>query len=122
MNTTTHYQEFTVKRLQLDLTTGTLVEVPKKALFVRGPIPLQWLEKAAHLPGKTLNVAIALWWLHGMAKNKPFKVTGKALKALNIGRDTASTSLTRLEQAGLIRLIKNSGQRPTISIVESIAP
>lgn len=60
-----------VKRLQLDRTTGKLVESAKAALFLRGPIPLNWLSCAAVLPGKTLNVSIALWWLHGMAKGNP---------------------------------------------------
>ena len=67
-----------VKRLQLDASTGKLAESPKAALFLRGPIPLDWLGSAATLPGKTLHIGIALWWLHGMAKGKPFKLTQKA--------------------------------------------
>jgi hypothetical protein len=59
---------------------------PKKELFLRGPIPLEWLVKAAALPGKTLNVAIALWWLYGMAKGQPFKLTRRSLKYLSVGQ------------------------------------
>ena len=106
-----------VKRLQLDATTRKLVEFPKAALFLRGPIPLDWLGSAAALPGKTLHVGIALWWLHGMAKGKPFKLTQKALQPLNVERDTASAALVRLEQAGLIRVVRKPGQRPTVSMV-----
>ncbi len=109
-----------VKRLRLDLTTGTLVAAPKQELFLRGPIPLEWVSRAAILPGKTLNVAIALWLLHGMAKGKPFKLTRKALKCLNVGRDAASTALGRLEQAELVRVERRSGQSPMISLVTSI--
>ena len=64
-----------VRRLQLDRASGALAAAPRKELFLRGPVPLEWLGKAAALPGKTLNVAIALWWRHGMAKGKPFKLT-----------------------------------------------
>ena len=110
-----------VKRLQLDVTTRKLVESPKAALFLRGPIPLAWLGSAAALPGKSLHVGIALWWLHGMAKGKPFKLTQKALQTLNIERDAASAALVRLEQAGLIRVVRQPGQRPTVSMVVGVA-
>ena len=106
-----------VKRLQLSRATGTLVASPKKGPFLRGPIPLEWLGVAAKLPGKTLNVAIALWWRHGMAKGKPFKLTKTALNALNVERDAASAGLARLEQAGLIRVERKPGQRPIISML-----
>jgi hypothetical protein len=102
--------------MQLDATTGKLVVSPKAALFLRGPIPLDWLGSAAALPGKTLNVGIALWWLHGMAKGKPFKLTQKALQTLNVERDAASAALVRLEQAGLIRVVRKPGQRPMVSM------
>lgn len=107
-----------VRRLQLNAATGSLVTAPKKEPFLRGPIPLDWLAAAAKLSGKTLNVAIALWWRYGMAKGKPFKLTQTALKALNVERDAANDGLTRLEQAGLIKVDRNPGQRPTISILD----
>lgn len=112
-------RDIPVKRLQLDGVTGKLVESPKAALFLRGPIPLAWLGSAAALPGKTLHVGIALWWLHGMAKGKPFKLTQKALQTLNVERDAASAALMRLEQAGLIRVVRPPGQRPMVSMVVS---
>jgi hypothetical protein len=107
-----------VRRLQLSGATGTLVAAPEKEPFLRGPIPLDWLSVAANLPGKTLNVAVALWWRHGMAKGKPFKLTQTALKAMNIERDAERLGLARLEQAGLIKVERKSGQRPTISILD----
>lgn len=110
-----------VKRLQLDATTGKLAESPKAALFLRGPIPLNWLGSAAALPGKTLNVGVALWWLHGMAKGKPFKLTQKALQTMNVERDAASAALVRLELAGLIRVVRQPGQRPIVFMVVGAA-
>jgi hypothetical protein len=107
-----------VKRLQLDVASGTLRVTPRKALFLRGPIPLDWLAIAANLPGKTLNLAIALWWRKGMAKGKPFKLTQLALKTLNVERDAESAGLLRLEQAGLIQVERRPGQRPIVSILD----
>lgn len=115
--TSNPHLEVPVKRMQLDVATGALVESPHKKLFIRGPIPLGWLTRASELPGKTLNTALALWWHHGMAKDSPFKLTQKALNALNVKRDAASTSLTRLEQAGLISVLRRPGQRPSITLV-----
>ena len=106
-----------VKRLQLNFVTGKLMSAPKKELFIKGPIPLEWLAKAAALPGKTLNVAMALWWHHGMAGGKPFKLTAMALKHLNIKRDATGMALTRLEQAKLIQVERKPGQRPIVSMI-----
>ena len=110
-----------VKRLQLDANPGKLVESPNAALFLRGPIRLDWLGCAASLPGKTLHVGIALWWLHGISKGKPFKLTQKALQTLNVERDATSSALTRQEQAGLIRVVRQPGQRPMVSMLDGTA-
>lgn len=107
-----------VKRLQLNRTSGKLVEAPRKDLFLRGPIPLEWLASAAKLPGKTLNVALALWWLHGMSQGKPFKLAQNALDRLNVSRETAGDCLVRLEQHGLIQVIRKPGRSPVITIAD----
>ena len=106
-----------VRRLQLDVISGKLVSAPKKSLFLAGPIPLDWLHKAAELPGKSLNVAFAIWWLNGMAKGKPLKLTRLSLNSFCVKREAASAALNRLEMAGLIHLQRSHGQRPTISIL-----
>lgn len=110
-----------VNKLQFDHTTGKFAASPKKALFLKGPIPLDWLNKAATLSGKTINVGIALWWLHGMAKGKPLKLTRMSLKSLCVERDAASDAITRLEKAGLIQVERKPGQRPTILILPLVA-
>ena len=81
---------------------------------------MDWLGQAAALPGKTLHVAIALWWRHGMAKGRPFKLTQVALNYMNVERDAASTGLRRLERAGLIKVERRPGQRPTIAVIGGI--
>ena len=106
-----------VRRLQLDAGRGKLVPVERKEPFIKGPIPLDWLSKAAALPGKAINLALALWWLQGMAKGKPFKLTQAALTALNVKRDAASTGLAGLEEVGLIQVERQPGQRPVVSVV-----
>ena len=106
-----------VKRLQLNVVTNKLESSPKKELFLRGPIPLEWLAEAAALPGKTLNVAIALWWIYGMTKDKPFQLTQRALDYLNVKRGATDLGLARLEEAGLIQVDRKPGRRPTVTIL-----
>lgn len=106
-----------VTRLRYDCATGQYVVCPESRLFIRGPIPLDWLAAAAALPGKTLNVAMALWWHEGMAKGATLKLTRKALSLLNVERDAAGQGLNRLEEAGLIRVERKAGCRPVIVIL-----
>jgi hypothetical protein len=82
---------------------------------------MAWLNEAAKLPGKALNLGIAIWWLYGMAKTKTFKLTSKALAQLDISRDAASSGLKRLEAQGLIRVQRLSGQRPTVEILSVVS-
>lgn len=85
-------------------------------LFIKGPIPLEWLSTAASLPGKCLNVALAIQWLAGMSGGKPFKLTAKALRSLNVSDDTACDCLRRLEHAGLIDATRFPGKRAVVAI------
>lgn len=107
-----------VKRLQLNRTSGKFVAAPKKDLFLRGPIPLNWLSKAARLPGKTLNVGLALWWLNGMTTTPSVKLTRRALELFEVGRDAASAALSRLEHAELVQVDRRIGRRPLVVILQ----
>jgi len=93
------------------------MDAPLSAPFLKGPIPLAWLNAAAKLPGKTLNVGLAIWWLAGMSDTTSFKLTRKALDQLAVSRDAASDALKRLEDNGLILVKRLPGQRPTVQIV-----
>ena len=106
-----------VKRVRLDSSTGKYIGAPLTVPFLKGPIPMAWLNEAARLPGKALNLGIAIWWLAGMAQTKTFKLTGKALAQLGVSRDAAADALKRLEGRGLIRVQRAPGQRPTVEIL-----
>ena len=106
-----------VKRVRLDSSSGQYIDAPMSAPFLKGPIPMAWLNVAARLPGKTLNVGIAIWWLAGMSKTTAFKLTRKSLDQLGVSRDAASDGLKRLEDNGLILVKRSPGQRPIVEIV-----
>ncbi len=83
---------------------------------------MDWLGTAAHLPGKAINLALAVRWLVDMNGGKPAKLTAKALALLNVSEDACSDGLRRLETAGLITITRQPGQRPTVGIRHPAQP
>ena len=106
-----------VKRIRLDSSSGQYIDTPMSVPFLKGPIPIAWLNIAAKLPGKALHVGIAIWWLAGMSITTSFKLTRKALNQLGVSRDAASDALRRLEVNGLILVKRLPGQRSTVEIL-----
>jgi hypothetical protein len=41
--------------------------------FLRGPVPLEWLQQAAQLPGRAFHAGVALWFLEGSSRPGPCK-------------------------------------------------
>ena len=70
--------------------------------FIKGLLSVDWLSCAASLPGKAINVALALLWLHGMAQSGSVKMTRKTLERFRISRDAYLDALCRLESARLV--------------------
>ncbi len=86
-------------------------------LFIKGPIPMAWLSCAAKLPGKAIQVALALFWLAGMTPKDKIKMTQQALNLFNVSNDAYHDSLPRLETAGLIKVWRAIGQRAQVKII-----
>lgn len=118
-NSTT--QRIPEKRIRLDRNTGEWEDNPVKKKFLKGPVPLDWLTAAARLPGKAINVGIALWWLAGMSKTGILKLTRQSQLALHLSKDAERDGLRRLQQAGLIELTARPGQRHSVRIIKEFA-
>lgn len=80
---------------------------------------MSWLYKASHLPGKAINIAIAVWHLAGMCGRIGIKLNRRVLEGMKISPDALGDGLRRLEAAGLIRVTRLPGQRPLIDIREA---
>ena len=85
-------------------------------LFLKGPIPWKWLQIAAKLPGKSLQISIALWFRAGITKSRVIKLTNVLLGSLGVDRFAKSRGLMYLEQAGLISIKRTFGKNPTITL------
>ena len=107
-----------VRRIRRSPSTGNWEEPKQKPLFIRGPVPIPWVERAAKLPGKALALGFGLWWLHGMGKGGEVKLTKRLLETFNISRDAAADGLKRLEQSGLVQVKRAPGKRPSVRIVK----
>jgi hypothetical protein len=84
--------------------------------FIKGPLSVDWLSCAASLPGKSINVALALLWLSGMTQSGGIKMTRKTLERFHISRDAYLDALHRLESAALIEVQRLAGQTPIVKI------
>src|SRR5262249_6709804 len=80
--------------------------------FLRGPIPLRWLLRAAELRGAAFRVAIAAWHrtqLRGVGVRLPREL----LQQFGVGHDSATRAYAQLERAGLISVERTEGKAPT---------
>ena len=107
------------KRLRFDGKTGQYVEARKSELFLKGPIPLTWLSVAASLPGKALNVALALRWVADMSNGSDVHVTKAALQHFGLSSDAYRDGLRRIEAAGLVAVSRKAGQRARVRILST---
>ena len=87
--------------------------------FLKGPIPLDWLFKASKLPGKTLQVGIALWFMAGLKCKRTVALTTRLLKEFGVSRSTKARSLKALENAGLISVERRHGKNPLVTILKA---
>ena len=97
--------------------SGIPVVKTAKVYFLRGPIPLPWLQRAASLPGKAYTLGSILWWFKGMNPTKPIKVTTKSLRNFSLSESAYLDGLKRLEEAGLVSVTRKKGQRALIEII-----
>lgn len=87
-------------------------------LFLKGPIPLSWIQRVTSLPGKTLHVALAIRWLSDMNPGARVKISKKAMKAFGFSADTCRDALKRLEAIGVIEVQSLPGQMSLITLIK----
>jgi hypothetical protein len=85
--------------------------------FLKGPVPLNWLGRAAQLPGKSLHVGAAFWFLKGLCRTDTVTLSNGILAAFGVDRHAKYRALNCLEQAGLIRCERHTGRSPRVTIL-----
>ena len=87
--------------------------------FLRGPIPLDWLSRAAALPGRSLHVAIAVWFMAGLKKTSMVPVSNITSLQFGLDRNAKYRALEWLEHANLIAVERRAGRAPIVTILEA---
>jgi DNA-binding transcriptional ArsR family regulator len=85
--------------------------------FLKGPIPWSWIAAAAALPSRALLVDLCLWRLAGAAKSDTVSFGNSDLRQLGIERATKSRALRVLERAGLIKVARQPGRFPKVTLL-----
>jgi hypothetical protein len=86
-------------------------------LFIKGPVPLDWLMRANNLGGSTGVVATMLWFYAGLTGSKTIKLDSKIDDVTGLTRQTRQLILKRLEIYGLIKLFPQRGGYPRVTIL-----
>ncbi len=85
--------------------------------FLRGPVPWDWLVRAAQLPGKALVVGLCLWRLSGAKGKDTVMLANAELKPFGVDRAAKSRALAALEKAGLIAVQHHPGRFPVVTLL-----
>jgi hypothetical protein len=86
--------------------------------FIRGPIDLEWISRVAIIPGKSLNVGLALVYLSGLTKNtEDLRLSQKHLKYFNVTRKSANRVLSLMEEEGLVEIERSQGRKHRVTII-----
>lgn len=86
--------------------------------FLRGPIPLKWLSHAAMLPGRSLHVAIAVWFMAGLKNARIVPISNITALQFGLDRNAKYRGLEWLENANLISVERRAGRAPIVTILE----
>jgi hypothetical protein len=86
-------------------------------LFLKGPIPWRWLERAAPLSGKALALGLVLWFLKGLRKHSTVRLEPSKVRSLGLSRRQCYRALDALEQAGLVAVQRHLGSAPSVTII-----
>ena len=85
--------------------------------FLKGPIPVRWLERAARPRGKSLALGLALWVEAGMKRSGIVTLSRAVRLRLGVGRNATTRSLRALEAASLVKVERHPGRAPRVTIL-----
>jgi len=101
--------------------TTPIPPIPQKrrqGKFLRGPIPLDWLQGAGCLSGKALHVGVVLRFLSGVQRSLEVKFSYSLAEKFGAKRHAAYRALEALEQKGLIKIQRGKGKSPRVQLLE----
>ena len=92
----------------------------RQALFLKGPIPLVWLQQASAVGGAALATGIVLWFLAGLTGQLTNRLSYRRLSEFRIGRHAGYRALRRLERAKLLTVQRHPGRCPLVTLIKEL--
>ncbi len=89
----------------------------RRGIFLKGPLDWSWLCKAARLPGRALQVGLALLLIAGMKRSRTVRLSRKYPEQLGLDRHAQYRGLKALEKAGLVTVSRKPGSSPQVTVV-----
>ncbi len=90
--------------------------------FLKGPVPLYWLAKAACCGGRALHVAAILWYRAGLENRRTVKIPRWVADKFGLSTDAKSRGVRALESAGLVSVKRRTGCSPVVTLLEGRDP
>src|SRR5829696_4562793 len=84
--------------------------------FLKGPIPLSQITRAAQLPGRALSLLLAIHHQTALSRKSTVTLPKTLLHELGIGKDAKARGLKALESVGLISVHRATGCAVRISL------
>lgn len=91
--------------------------VRKKRRFVKGPIPLPWIQQVGHLPGKAAHVGLALFYMAGLQRSYTVTLTRRRVAEFGVGPQAYARALAAMEKAGLVVVSRGTGKSARITLL-----
>jgi hypothetical protein len=107
--------ELTVSGFNQEITRSRRQGVTVK--FIRGPLPHEWFSRACRLGGKCANLALALWYVHGMG-GSPIMLPRRIRSEFGLGDSSTYYALQLMEKKGLVRVERRRGRAPRVTLLK----
>jgi hypothetical protein len=91
-------------------------KVRHQGRFLKGPIPMHLIAKAAKLPGQALALYLAVHHQTTLTCKDLVTLPSNLLAELGISRDAKARGLRHLEQASLIRIERSCGRSVRVGL------
>jgi DNA-binding MarR family transcriptional regulator len=76
----------------------------KRRAFVKGPLPLDWFERAAKCSQSAVILGLLLFFKHGLG-HQELSLSTELAERYSISESTKRRTLRKREAAGLIRMV-----------------
>lgn len=84
--------------------------------FLKGPVPLSWLEAAGRCPGKALHLGVVLWFLAGVTGRREMSLGRSELARFGVNRYATSRALAALEKTKLVSVKRLPGRKRVVTL------